>query len=97
MLMYLLGCNTLSNLSDHGRLYTASSFLGRVPCGAVGDRPVYCAGATPAKIPRSNLQTTFGHTRFIWIDVRPVVEGIGTFPDIWLDEADPIGFLVGLP
>ena len=44
LIWFALGCNTLSNLSDHGRLYTASSFSGRVECGEVGDRPVFCIG-----------------------------------------------------
>ena len=29
--------------------------------------------------------------------VRPVREGVGIFPDLWLDEPDPISFLTGWP
>lgn len=46
-----------------------------------------------APLPHSGLVATFGHTRFDWDSVRPVVEGRGIFPDVWLDEPDPIGRL----
>ena len=49
-----VGCNTLSSLSDHGRLYTAS-FSGRVECGEVGDRQVYCARGHTCEDPALQL------------------------------------------
>jgi hypothetical protein len=48
-------------------------------------------------LPHSGLRATFGHTRFVWDAVHPAVEGTGRFPDLWLDEADPIAFLAALP
>ena len=46
-----------------------------------------------APLPHTGLVATFGHTRFDWDAVRPVVEGRGIFPDVWLDDADPVGRL----
>ncbi len=48
-------------------------------------------------LPHSGLRATFGHTRFVWDAVHPAIEGTGRFPDLWLDEPDPIAFLSALP
>jgi C-terminal processing protease CtpA/Prc len=48
-------------------------------------------------LPHSRLRATFGHTRFVWDAVHPAIEGTGRFPDLWLDEPDPIAFLSALP
>jgi len=48
-------------------------------------------------LPHTGFQASFGHTKFVWTTVRPVVEGRGIFPDIWLDVEDPVGFLANLP
>lgn len=48
-------------------------------------------------LPSSRIALAYGHTRFDWDDVRPVREGRGIFPDVWLDEADPVAFVAALP
>ncbi|MCA9491076.1 MAG: hypothetical protein KC621_14200, partial [Myxococcales bacterium] len=48
-------------------------------------------------LPHTGLVLHFGRTRFAWEDVRPIAEGVGIFPDLWLDEADPVAFLAQLP
>jgi hypothetical protein len=49
-----------------------------------------------APLPHTGLVATFGHTTFDWSAIRPEVEGVGIFPDVWLDEADPVAFLTQL-
>lgn len=46
-----------------------------------------------APLPHTGLVATFGHTRFDWDTVHPVAEGRGIFPDVWLDDPDPVGRL----
>lgn len=50
-----------------------------------------------APLPYTGLVATFGHTRFDWHAVRPVAEGRGLFPDVWLDDAQPLGLIQSLP
>ena len=50
-----------------------------------------------APLPHSNNEQRFGRSRFVWECVRPVVEGIGIFPDYWLHESDPVGWLADHP
>ena len=48
-------------------------------------------------LPHSRIELWFGRSRFVWECVRPVVEGVGVFPDYWLDDPDPIGWLADHP
>ena len=50
-----------------------------------------------APLPHTGFQASFGHTRFVWSEVRPVTEGRGLFPDLWLDDNDPVDFVLALP
>jgi hypothetical protein len=44
-------------------------------------------------LPHSRIELWFGRSRFVWECVRPVVEGVGIFPDYWLDEPAPVEWL----
>ena len=52
---------------------------------------------TMEALPNSRLVATFGTTAFHQADVRPIAEGRGFFPDLWLDVQDPVAFLQSLP
>jgi hypothetical protein len=41
-------------------------------------------------LPHSGIQCAFGRTRFVEDWIRPSREGVGFFPDYWLDTADPV-------
>ena len=41
------------------------------------------------KLPASGITIRFGRTKFLDGAVRPTREGVGFFPDYWLDELDP--------
>ena len=41
----------------------------------------------------SRIRLWFGRSRFVWQCVRPAAEGVGIFPDYWLDVEDPVGWL----
>ena len=41
------------------------------------------------KLPASGITIRFGRTKFLDGAVRPTREGVGFFPDYWLDERDP--------
>ncbi len=45
------------------------------------------------KLPHSRIDLWFGRSRFVWQCVRPAAEGVGVFPDYWLDEEDPVQWL----
>jgi len=45
------------------------------------------------KLPHSRIDLWFGRSRFVWQCVRPAAEGVGLFPDYWLDEETPIQWL----
>lgn len=44
-------------------------------------------------LPHTRIGLRFGRTAFHFDDVVPIAEGRGMFPDLWLDELDPVGFL----
>lgn len=44
-------------------------------------------------LPNSRITLWFGRSRFVWQCVRPAAEGVGVFPDYWLDVEDPITWL----
>jgi hypothetical protein len=48
-------------------------------------------------LPHGRVEFWFGRSRFVWECVRPVVEGVGIFPDYWLDDPDPVGWLADHP
>ncbi len=48
-------------------------------------------------LPHSKISLWFGRSRFVWECTRPVVEGVGIFPDYWLDVEDPVGWLAENP
>jgi len=48
-------------------------------------------------LPHSRIELWFGRSRFVWECVRPVSEGVGIFPDYWLDEPDPVQWLAENP
>ncbi len=48
-------------------------------------------------LPHGRVELWFGRSRFVWECVRPVVEGVGIFPDYWLDDPDPVGWLADHP
>ncbi len=41
------------------------------------------------RLPASRIAVRFGWVRFNWAGVHPIREGVGFFPDYWIDEADP--------
>ena len=41
------------------------------------------------RLPVSRLAVRFGWVRFNWAGVYPIREGVGFFPDYWIDEVDP--------
>jgi hypothetical protein len=45
---------------------------------------------TKRPLPHSGILCAFGRTRFIEDWVRPSREGVGFFPDYWLDTSDPV-------
>jgi hypothetical protein len=45
------------------------------------------------QLPHSRIDLWFGRSRFVWQCVRPAAEGVGLFPDYWLDEEDPVLWL----
>ena len=47
-------------------------------------------------LPVSKIHLTFGHTKFVVDVVRHNPEGMGYFPDYWLDVADPVSFITRL-
>ncbi len=48
------------------------------------------------KLPVSRIAVRFGWTRFNWAGVFPIREGVGFFPDYWIDEPDPYPALARL-
>lgn len=44
-------------------------------------------------LPHSRIRFSFGRTRFVVDWVRPTREGVGFFPDYWLDTRDPVGVI----
>jgi len=46
-----------------------------------------------APLTTSRLHLTFGRTKFVVDWVEPNREGVGFFPDYWLDEQDPVAFI----
>ena len=48
-------------------------------------------------LPHSRVSLWFGRSRFVWECTRPVVEGVGMFPDYWLDVNDPVAWLAAHP
>lgn len=95
----------LQVLTDSGIASSGETFVqlaAQVPNAVVYGTPTagcsrYGNLVTQAPLPHTQIVATFGHTAFHWDAVRPVVEGVGIFPDVWLDEADPVAFVQGLP
>lgn len=48
------------------------------------------------RLPASRIAVRFGWVRFSWAGVFPIREGVGFFPDYWIDEADPYPALAKL-
>lgn len=63
-----------------GAILLGENTAGCVSYGNVQERPA---------LPHSGIVVRFGVTKFILDWVRPTREGIGFFPDYWLDTADP--------
>jgi len=63
-----------------GAVLVGENTAGCVSYGNVEDRP---------PLPHSRYRLSFGRTRFVPEWVRPTREGVGFFPDFWLDTPDP--------
>ncbi|MCP4550135.1 MAG: hypothetical protein GY835_27050 [bacterium] len=83
-------------VASSGETFThvASQIIGAVLLGENSSGCVNYGNVTPhAPLPHSGLKLNFGRSRFVADWVRPTREGIGFFPDYWLDTEDPIGLL----
>ncbi|MFC2120164.1 S41 family peptidase [Bacteroidota bacterium] len=45
------------------------------------------------KLPNSGISCRFGWVKFNWAGHFPIREGVGFFPDFWIDDADPYELL----
>ena len=88
-------------LFDKGTASSGETFVqlaGQVP-GAIliGENSAGCTDygnvETHAPLSHSRIAFHFGRSRFVVDWIRPIEEGVGFFPDFWLDEADPRGLL----
>lgn len=48
------------------------------------------------RLPTSRIAVRFGWTRFNWGGIFPIREGVGFFPDYWIDEENPYPSLARL-
>lgn len=59
MILVLLACGNLSDLTDDGRRYTAGSSSGGEPCGEGSWGPAYCAGSGTCVDPDRRVCSSF--------------------------------------
>ena len=80
------------NVASSGETFAA---LARQVPGAVwvGENSRGCVSYGNAdivkKLNNSGIDVRFGGTRFAWAETFPIREGVGFFPEYWLDTSDP--------
>lgn len=85
------------NVASSGETYAA---LARQVPGAVwvGENSRGCVSYGNAdivkKLNNSGIEVRFGWTRFAWAETFPIREGVGFFPDYWLDNSDPYAEII---
>lgn len=92
---------TLYVLTDAGVASSGETFrllAAQIP-GAItlGENTAGCAAygnvQTHDPLENSRIQFAFGRSRFVQDWVEPNREGVGLFPDYWLDTEDPVGYI----